>query len=184
MKVTQLAKKIADTSGSLPTCDLPSATYRFRGTGRYFSGSVKEGIEFHEAFAAFSAGQWVNPKHYQACETVVDALRDLEVINIETEVPLFGSHLSGVADIIGRTTDGRMLIADLKTTLGDYALAPRPAELIQLAAYAALLGQERLRLVCIRLALRHQCINVFEIEQKQILNLMNLVQSVVSKAAA
>jgi hypothetical protein len=189
MKVTNFAKKFSQLeimADMAPIIDIPNATYRFSGGGLCADNCVDAGVRLHQAFAAYSTGSWYNPKYTGACRAIVGALADLGVSEFRTEVPLHGTHLHGVADIVARTSENELVIADLKTTLGDYALPQKPAELLQLASYAALLGQERPRLVCIRLALRHHCINVFEIEQRRIPNLINLVQShrAVAKAAA
>jgi hypothetical protein len=91
-------------------------------------------------------------------------------------VPLHGTHLHGVADIVARTSENELVIADLKTTLGDYALPQKPAELLQLASYAVLAGDEPSRLICVRVALRQRSINVFEVDQRIALKLMELIR--------
>jgi len=179
MKVTNFAKKFSQLeimADMAPIIDIPNATYRFSGGGLCADNCVDAGVRLHQAFAAYSTGSWYNPKYTGACRAIVGALTDLGVSEFRTEVPLHGTHLHGVADIVARTSENELVIADLKTTLGDYALPQKPAELLQLASYAVLAGDEPSRLICVRVALRQRRINVFEVDQRIALKLMELIR--------
>jgi hypothetical protein len=179
MKVTDFAKGLSQVeimAEMIPAIDIPNATYRFSGAGLWTGNRVDAGVWFHHAFAAFSKGSSYEPKYTDACRTIVAALADLGVSEFQAEVPLHGSRLNGVADILGHTSGNEIVIADLKTTLGEYALPPKAAELLQLASYAALAGDEPSRLVCVRVALRQRCINVFEVDLRRAQQLIKLVR--------
>ncbi|PXA03879.1 hypothetical protein DDZ13_09570 [Coraliomargarita sinensis] len=179
MKVTDFSKGFSHSqimTDLSPAVDVPLATYRFSAGDLCMKNSLNAGVRLHEAFAAYSTGSWFNPRYTGACQAIVGALADLGVREFDTEVPLHGTHLHGVADIVGHTSENRLVIADLKATLGEYALPPKAAELLQLASYALLAGDGPYRLICVRAALRQRRINVFEVDEQRVLKLMELIR--------
>ena len=179
MKVTDFAKGFSQlqiAADLAPVIDIPFATYRFSGGGPYAKNRVDAGVGLHQAFAAYSTSIAINPKYTGACRCIVGALADLGIIEFQTEVPLHGTNLHGIADIVGHTSKNGFVIADLKTTLGEYALPPKPAELIQLSSYAVLAGDGPSRLICVRVALRQRTINVFEVDYHRARKLIKLVR--------
>lgn len=165
MKVTDLAKNLA---GRLPTLgkqeyNLPSATYEYRAPKHGRSSAMASGDKFHRTFSNFANGSWVAPKYYYPALAICDALADLGVREIQSEVPVSIGNLRGIIDIVGTTDAGCLVVVELKTTLGEYAMEPRTSELFQLATYAHMLGHQDARLACMRIALNQQRINVYEV---------------------
>ena len=169
MKVTDFSKKLASTEpewAQWPS-EFPDETIRFRERGKFFGDAIDSGERFHRAFSRFTEGLWVSPVHHAACLAIQGVLADEEVVEFESEVPVKGYGLRGQVDIVGELESGRPVVVELKTTLGDFALKPRPAEVIQLGTYAAMLGLQDPLLIWLRISLKSHCISAFKMEESE-----------------
>lgn len=166
MQVKTLSKTIAESNpnwADWPT-ELPTATYRYEAPPLYRSEAIKAGERLHAAFSTYTQGEWITPALYFPCQAIESALADLGVYEIHSEQFIQKGSLRGQVDLHGTLQNGRPVVIELKATLGQHALKPRPSELIQLAAYAHLLEHKNPLLVCVRVALMKQRINTYVID--------------------
>ena len=167
MTVTQFSKSIGQPSWALWDSEFPDQTIRFRERGRFFGDSIESGERFHRAFSRFTEGLRVSPVHHAVCLATRGLLADEEVVKFKSEVPVRGFGLSGQVDIVGKLDSGRPVLVELKTTLGEFALKPRPAEVIQLGTYAAMLELKNPLLIWLRVSLKSRCISAFKMEESE-----------------
>lgn len=157
--------------------ELPILSYRYQARNHYPKSSLSSGIRLHSAFADYAQGQWVDPEFYYACAAVEEALAELAVVEVHSEVELSKNGINGVTDLHGTLQSGRPVVVELKSTLGEYSLAPAMEEVFQMATYAYLLDYENPLLLCVRVALRMQSINVFKVETERAHQLMRIVET-------
>jgi len=167
MTVTQFSKSFGQPSWARWDSEFPAQTYRFRDRGRFFGDAMRSGERFHCAFSQYTAGLWVPPVYYEACLSVEGALAGEKVAEIQSEVPVQGFGLAGQVDVAGTLESGRPVVAELKTTLGEYALKPKPAEVIQLGTYATMFRHEDPLLLWLRVSLKSRCISLFKMDQSE-----------------
>lgn len=167
MTVTEFSRT---TSAALQTTwaewptPLPNAVYRFQTSTSPLTGSpIDAGEALHECYQDYRAKKWVTKEYYRACQTIDLALSDMNIDHntLEIESPIRTKGLSGQIDIKGKTKAGRHVVVELKTTLGQYALNPRPQELIQLVTYSQMLNIKNPLLVCLRIALNRGTLSAF-----------------------
>lgn len=167
MNVTTFSKSLGEPSWAQWDSEFPDNTVRFRERGRFFGDAMGSGERFHQAFSHYVAGIWVARVHHTACSAIEGVLADHDVAEIQSEVPVQGFGLRGQVDVVGTLDSGQPVVAELKTTLGEYALKPRPAEVIQLATYAAMLGHQNPLLLWLRVSLNSRCISVFRMDESK-----------------
>lgn len=171
MNVTKFSKQLSHSEWATWRSDLPDAVYNFRMGRSKFETPLQAGDNFHSAFNRFISGGNMALPYNAPCLAVEDALADFGVVEVDSEVPVQRSGLSGQIDIVGRDDSGRPVLTELKTTLGPYALKPRPSEVIQLGTYALLQGSINPKLMWIRVGLRATCVSVFVMDDtKKLIN--------------
>ena len=169
MRVTYFSKKLAAMEPEWAQWDseFPDQTVNFRERGRFYGDPIASGKLFHRAFCLFTEGTWVPPVHHAACLAIEAVLADQGIFEIQSEVPVQGFGLTGQVDIKGTLNSGRPVVVELKTTLGEYALKPKPAEVIQLGTYAAMLRHEDPLMLWLRVSLKSHCISVFAMDESE-----------------
>lgn len=165
MNVTTFSKSFGEPSWAQWESEFSDETICFREGGKFFGDSLRSGERFHQHFSRFTKGLWVPSVHYTACLAIEATLVERRVAEIESEVPVQGFGLRGQVDVVGKLDNGRPVVVELKTTLGEYALKPRPAEVIQLGTYASLLRLEDPLLLWLRISLKSRCISVFSMDE-------------------
>ncbi|PXA05731.1 hypothetical protein DDZ13_02350 [Coraliomargarita sinensis] len=161
MTVTQFSKTLGVPDCAHWPSELPDGVFGFRIDRSDFETPLQAGDNFHSAFNRHIAGENIEPPYNTACLAVENALSDFGVVEVDSEIPVRGSGLSGQIDIVGRDDSGRPVLVELKSTLGSYGLKPRPSEVIQLGTYAFIQGSLNPRLMWLRVGLRSSCVSVF-----------------------
>lgn len=161
MTVTQFSKMLGEPDWAQWPSELPEAIFGFRMGRLDFGTPLQAGEKFHSTFSRYILGKNIAPAYNAPCVAIENALADFGVVEVDSEVPVRGSGLSGQVDIVGRNNSGQPVLAELKSTLGPYALKPRPCEVIQLGTYAYLQGSINPQLFWIRVGLRSSCVSIF-----------------------
>ena len=157
MKATLAAKDISLRTPELVWPEvLPQRLYDLSVPKLPTGRPIELGEDFHGNLEKHLGGSWISKEHYYACSAVGEILDDLNIQrkSLRTEQVLKSDAISGRADIVGKDRFGRDCVVEIKTTLGNFALAPQSCEFAQMAIYADLLGFEIPRLICIRVNLR------------------------------
>jgi hypothetical protein len=140
-----------------------------------FKTPLQAGDSFHSGFSRYVSGENATREYRSAFSAVENALADFGIIEVDSELAVHGHGLRGQVDLVGRDDSGRPVLAELKTTLGPYALKPRTSEVIQLGTYAFLQGSINPKLMWIRVGLRSSVVSVFVMPDTK--NLINSISN-------
>lgn len=140
--------------------------YRYRSDGLPKGDSLWVGDQLHECLEACIKGQWVRSDYYYPCLAILHALEELCMVrsSLQSELYVCKKGCRGRIDVYGRLADGRVCIAEIKSTLGNYLKRPTPSEVIQMACYAFLAGAEFPRLACLRISIPTRRLGVFSMD--------------------
>jgi len=155
--------------------ELPDAVYGFKMFRSGFKTPLQARDSFHSDFSRYVSGENATREYRSAFSAVENALADFGVVEVCSELPVAGHGLSGQIDLVGCDDTDRPVLAELKTTLGPYALKPRPSEVIQLGTYAFLQGSINPKLMWIRVGLRSSVVSVFVMPDTK--NLINSISN-------
>lgn len=156
MNVSQFLRNLTEeerNSFRIPA-KIPDLIFSFPRSQHSPLGSpISIGEKFHKDLENLFSGDWIAPWHYGGClavGAVLDAV-GVELSAIQSETKFQRGRTVGIADFTGRM-ENRLLVGEVKTTMGKHLDPPNPKEVCQAALYAGLAGERDPILVFVRIS--------------------------------